>query len=99
MTVPLEPGKNTMVVMRTYPQKVEKRTEDGGVIASTYAFANPLKMKVTVDGQDAGMVSVAYSTNGFSDVSFTIPGAAIGKTPCRIAFLGDHIAAGYWFYQ
>ena len=99
MTVPLEPGKNTMVVMRTYPQKVEKRTEDGGVIASTYAFANPLKMKVTVDGQDAGMVSVAYSTNGFSDVSFTIPGAAIGQTPCRIAFLGDHIAAGYWFYQ
>ena len=64
-----------------------------------YAFTNPLSMRIAVNGEDAGLVTCSYATNGFSDVSFEIPAAAITRSPARIAFLGDHIACGYWFYQ
>ena len=99
MTVPLLAGKMVTVVMRTYPKRTETRSDGKGANSSDYAFANPLKMNIAIDGALVQQVSVAYATNGFSDVSFNLPGTAIRQTPCRIAFLGDHIAAGYWFYQ
>ena len=63
------------------------------------AFANPLKLNVSVDGDVATTVEVSYAANGFSDVSFKIPGMAIKNPVSRIGFLGDHIVGGYWFYQ
>ena len=99
MTVPLDPGKDVTVVMRTCPaQKVDY----GNGVAnytSEYAFANPLSMRVVVNGVEACIAEIKYAAKGFSDVVFTIPGAAITQSPCRIAFLGDHIACGYWFFQ
>ena len=99
MTVPLEPGKDVVVVMRTYPRHTDVRTDSLRAASSTYAFANPLTLNVSVDDQPLQSVSIPYATNGFSDVSFTIPGTSINKKPSNIAFLGDHIAAGYWFFQ
>lgn len=99
MTVPLTPGRDTKVVMRTYPKWTSVRADVGGCNSSEYAFANPLSMNVAVDGRLSHPVSVSYATNGFSDVSFRIPGAAIRSTPCRLEFLGDHVACCYWFYQ
>ncbi len=100
MTIPkLQVGKDITVVMRTYHKWTEKRTDGSGLNSSDYAFANPLKMNVAIDGVLTQQVSVPYSTNGFSDVSFQISGASIRQAPCRVAFLGDHITAGYWFYQ
>lgn len=99
MSVPLRPGRELHVVMRTYPrQKVMQSSVDGGGW-SDYAFANPLRLAVVVDGEPAGTVSVAYSENGFSDVSFCIPATAIRSERSEIAFLGDHIACCYWFFQ
>ena len=99
MTLSLKPGQDATVVMRTHPRHTEKRTDSIGRNSSDYTFANPLRMNISIDGQLSQQVSVSFATNGFSDVTFTIPGAKIQKTPCRLAFLGDHIAAGYWFYQ
>lgn len=99
MTLPLQPGKNVMVVMRTYPRHTLSHKRSAGNFSSEYTFANPIRLNVEIDDQALDPVSVEYATNGFSDVSFTIPGAAVRQTPCRLALLGDHIAAGYWFYQ
>ena len=95
----VQAGKDITVVMRTYHKWTEKRTDGSGQNSSEYTFANPLKVNVAIDGQVTQQVSLPYSTNGFSDVSFQISGSAIRQAPCRVAFLGDHIAAGYWFYQ
>ena len=98
MTLPLEPGKDAVVVMRTYPTRKDSQNQ-GERISSNYAFANPLKLNVLVNDKAIDPVSIAYATNGFSDVTFTLPGSAIRQSPCRLALLGDHISAGYWFYQ
>ena len=95
----VQTGKDITVIMRTYHKWTEKRTDGNGQNSSDYTFANPLKMNVSIDGQLIQQVSIPYATNGFSDVSFQISGASIRQTPCRVSFLGDHIVAGYWFYQ
>ena len=99
MTLPLQPQRDAFVVMRTYPQHTLAYNLIGEKISSSYAFANPLKINVTVNDKVLTPISVTYATNGFSDVTFTLPGSAIAQSPCRLAFLGDHITAGYWFYQ
>ena len=99
MTLPLHPQRDAIVVMRTYPQHTLAYNLIGERISSSYAFANPLKINVTVNDKAITPISVTYATNGFSDVTFTLPGSAIAQSPCRLAFLGDHITAGYWFYQ
>ena len=99
MTVALETNKPVTVVLRTYPKQKVSYGNCTANFACDYAFANPLRLQVSVDGRDAGVAEVKYAEKGFSDVVFTIPGAAITQSPCRIAFLGDHIACGYWFLQ
>lgn len=99
MTVPLEPGRDAYVVMRVYPKKAVPVRRGNSTAPMTYEFANPLKLSVAVDGEIADTVSVAYSKEGFSDASFKIPGACIKGDCPRIAFMGDHITCGYWFYQ
>ena len=95
MDVSLEPGKDVVVVMRTYPKR-SVAVRDGTV---DYAFSNPLELNVALDGELATKAVVKYSEKGFSDVAFTIPGSAIKSDRPRIAFLGDHIACAYWFFQ
>lgn len=98
MTVNLCTNTAVTVILRTLPrQKITSYSF--GRRMDEYAFTNPLSMRIAVNGEDAGLVTCSYATNGFSDVSFEIPAAAITRSPARIAFLGDHIACGYWFYQ
>ena len=95
MDVSLEPGKDVVVVMRTYPKRsvaVRDATVD-------YTFSNPLELNVALDGELASNAVIKYSEKGFSDVAFTIPGAAVKSARPRISFLGDHIACCYWFFQ
>jgi len=99
MTVPLEPGRDTRVVMRVLPS-VTAVSESALIRSRTkYEIANPASLQMEVDGVDAGTVTYTFATNGFSDVVFTIPGEAIRKTPCRVAFRGEHVVFGYWFYR
>ena len=99
MTLPLQPGKDVTVVMRTYPKHTLSHRRSTGSFSSEYTFANPIRLNVTIDSDKLDPVAVTFSTNGFSDVSFNLPGSAIRQTPCKLSLLGDHIAAGYWFYQ
>ena len=99
MTLPLELGKDTFVVMRTYPTRTITYKRHGGKVSSDYTFANPLKINAYIDNEVVTTLSISYATNGFSDVSFRLPGSAIKTSPCRLSLLGDHIVAGYWFYQ
>lgn len=99
MNVPLIPGKDAAIVMRTLP-KCRVDTINGVTIGKQdVTLKNPLALRIHVDGQDAGLASVAYATNGFSDVQFRIPGPVITRSPCHVEFFGDHLACGYWFYQ
>lgn len=99
MFVDVTPGKDLYVVMRTFPrQKVVQPSIDGGGW-SDYAFANPLRLSVLVNGVSAGVVTIAYSDKGFSDVAFSIPASLITSSRPEIAFMGDHIACCYWFFQ
>ena len=99
MTVNLRPGKDLHVVMRTWPS--HKTTVRGGFGARsvTYGFSNPLKIRVLVNGEDAGLRDVAMQDSGFSDVEMVVPGEMIRSPSVRVEFQGDHIACGYWFYQ
>lgn len=99
MSVPLVPGKDVTVVMRTWPKHGFNRNNGMGKSHMECAFSNPLKMNLSVDGSIVDTVSVSYATNSFSEASFEIPGAAIRQSPCRVGFLGDHISFGYAFYQ
>jgi hypothetical protein len=98
MTVSLCTNRDVYVVMRTYPcQKISLEADPS--MWSEYAFANPLRLNVSVDGIIVSQVSLRYADKGFSDVEFVIPGTAIKSSVSRIAFLGDHITCGYWFFQ
>ncbi|MBR1922079.1 MAG: hypothetical protein IJ829_08825 [Kiritimatiellae bacterium] len=99
MSVPLAPGRDVRVVMRTFGAcDVVSR----GSFASSrvsYAIASPARMNIAVDGRLVSSAEFSCATNSFSDVEMTIPGSAIAAPLSRVAFLGDHIACGYWFYQ
>lgn len=99
MTVPTHPGRDLVVVLRTGDRC--RAIQNGGfsTVERLYAFANPLKLNLQVDGVPAGMGVAQLATNAFSDVTFTIPGKFITKERSRIAFCGDHVAYAYWFYQ
>lgn len=99
MTIPTKPGRDLSIVMRTGDECKAFQDGEFGSTLRTYAFANPLKLNLQVDGVPAGMGEAQLATNAFSDVTFTIPGKFITKERSRIAFCGDHVAYAYWFYQ
>ena len=97
MKVPLQPGKDVKVVMRTFA----KLAKGEALLGSTtdVSFANPLKLNMAVNGNVVGCCELKLHDNGFTDAEFRIPGECITDTPCEVAFLGDHAVGGYWFYQ
>lgn len=100
MTVPLSLGKDVEVVLRT--AATATATAPGAYGASAGGkceFSNPMELHIEVDGREIGHATFMVESKGFSDVHFAIPGSAIVRTPCRVAFHGDHVAYGYWFYQ
>ncbi len=99
MSVPLTPGRDVTVVFRTWPSHTVGLSSIVSKTRMECAFSNPLRLNVAVDGSVVETAEVSYATEGFSDVSFTIPGSAIKNPVSRIGFLGDHITFGYWFYQ
>lgn len=99
MRVRLDPGKDVRVVMRTFPKRPVPIRKGNKTGMMTYEFSNPLSLSVAVDGTVVGTYHLKYSAEGLSDVEFTIPGSAVKGGECEIAFLGDHITCGYWFFQ
>lgn len=100
MFVPLVPGKDVVVVLRTL------RKKDAGVMNSIgsvknrhFDFGSTPSLNVSVDGKIATTVTFEVPEKGFADVTIRIPGSAIVDSVSRIAFMGDHIACCYWFFQ
>lgn len=100
MTVPLQAGHDAMVVMRTLPHVTAVLSD--GMSRDTVSGSFGPKIRLNVQIGSDGMpfpVELDCPTNGFADVAFRIPGSAISSSSPRVAFLGDHIACAYWFYQ
>jgi len=100
MSVPLEPGKDLFVVMRTIREKdAGVPTPLGGDRIRHFDFGPSPELNISVDGTICTSAKIDISESGFTDAVIRIPGSAIKNPIARIAFLGDHIACCYWFYQ
>lgn len=99
MSVALEPGKDVHVVMRTALECTAYVEKDFGNGPTDFSLKSPLKIQILVDDVDAGMVDVKVSEGDFCDARFVIPGECITHSKPRLAFIGEHVAFGYWFYQ
>lgn len=100
MTLPLEPGRDVVFVMRTVADvKFNARSALYPRQLYHYAYSDPLELHVEIDGKEVGHVHSRISKDGFTDAVFRIPGGSIVKSPCRISLHGDHVAFCYWFYQ
>ena len=99
MDVPAAAGRDVRVVMRVFSSGAS--TIDDGIVRQEVRGGIPesFSMNVAVDGQVVRQVSLRCDQGLFTDVSFTIPGAAFRGGAARVAFLGDHIPFGYWFFQ
>lgn len=101
MTVRLSPRRPVRVVLRTL---AKAETEVRVALDSErqkFSFESPLKLRVHVDGKEAGLFALPLSTNeaAFSEVAFVLPAEAIQTSSPRLTVYGDHAALAYWFYQ
>lgn len=99
VSVPLERNRDVCVVMRTYPRASSAYYDGAFRYAAEGDMVTPLNMNIQVDRAQPFTVTLPIETNGFTDVAFVIPGGYIQNENTNIAFLGDHISCGYWFYQ
>lgn len=100
MNVPLLPGRDCRVVLRTTREETAIMPNHlGSHVARKFEFVSPIKLNVAIDGEVKVTASVEVAEKGFSDVVIDIPGSAIANSPCKVSFLGDHAAFAYWFFQ
>jgi hypothetical protein len=100
MLVGLKAGKDLKIVLRTLPSvKVSVLSLLTASTVREFGFDSPLMVEVHVDGEEVAHCHVPIAEKGFSDIVLTVPGVKIPGGVHEIAFVGDHIACGYWFYQ
>jgi hypothetical protein len=101
LTLRVRPGVPLKVVLRTTDKAEVLMVRGAQEKSQTITFCSPLKMRVQVDGADAGLYDLTLDSDEktFSDVSFVLPAEAIKHAVPRISFCGDHAAFAYWFYQ
>ena len=99
MTVPLRPGRDVHVVMRTALKCTAAVDRELGMPRSDFTLKSPMTLKVLVDREDGGDMSFPVEEGDFCDAHFMIPGKYITTPSPRLAFLGEHVAFAYWFYQ
>lgn len=100
MLVGLKAGKDLKIVLRTLPSV--KVSVPSLLTASTvreFGFDSPLMVEVHIDGAEVAHCHVPIAEKGFSDIVLTVPGGKVPGGVHEIAFVGDHIACGYWFFQ
>ncbi len=58
-----------------------------------------MTLRVMVDGESVGDIPFPVEEGDFCDAHFVIPGKFIKQQRTRLAFLGEHVAFAYWFFQ
>ena len=99
MTVPLRPGRDVHVVMRTALKCAASVARELGHERSDFALKSPLHLRVFADGADAGDIAFKVAEGDFADAAFVIPGKFVTQAATRLSFMGEHVAYAYWFYQ
>lgn len=99
MTVPLDPGKNVHVVMRTALKCSATVWHEIGGRSSEFSLNSPMRLQILVDDIDAGVAEFVVKAGDFCDAHFMIPGKFIKSPNPRLTFLGEHVAFAYWFFQ
>ena len=99
MTVSLRPGRDVQVVMRTALNCSAVVERELGAVRSDFTLKSPMTLKLLVEGEDVGDVSFPVAEGDVTDATFVIPGRFIRQPQVRLAFLGEHVAFAYWFYQ
>ena len=100
MLASLKEGKDLKVVLRTLPSaKVTVPSFLSPATVREFGFDSPLMVEVHIDGKEVAHCHVPIAAKGFSDVVLSVPGAKVPGGVHEIAFVGDHIACGYWLYQ
>ena len=99
MTVSLCPGHDVHVVMRTALKCSAAVDREIMMPRSEFVFKSPMTLKVLVDGREVGDIAFPVGEGDVADAAFVIPGRFIDKPQVRLAFLGEHVAFAYWFYQ
>ena len=99
MTVPLKPGRDVHVVMRTALKCKVAVARELGHERSDFSLKSPMHLRVLVDGVDAGDIAFPVADGDFADAKFAIPARFITRPSPRLTFLGEHVAFAYWFYQ
>lgn len=100
MLVGLNAGKDLKIVLRTLPSvRVSVPSLLSTSTVREFGFDSPLMLEVHIDGTEVAHCHVPIAEKGFSDIVLTVPGVKVPSGVHEIAFVGDHIACGYWFYQ
>ena len=100
MKVDLKAGKDLKIVLRTLPSaKVSVPSYLAAATVREFGFDSPLMVEVHIDGEEVAHCHVPFADKGFSDIVLSVPGGRIPGGRHDIAFVGDHIACGYWLYQ
>jgi len=99
MTVTLKPGEDVHVVMRTALKCTAAVDREIGIPRSDFTLKSPMTLKVLVEGEDVGDISFPVAEGDVTDATFVIPGRFIRQPQVRLAFLGEHVAFAYWFFQ
>ncbi len=99
MSVPLRPGRDVHVVMRTALKCNVSAYRESDMPRCDFEMKSPMTLRVMVDGEDAGDISFAVKEGDFCDARFVIPGRFVTQPNPRITFLGEHVAFAYWFFQ
>ena len=99
MTVPLKPGRDVQVVMRTTLKCSAFVEREVGATRSDFTLKSPMTLKVLVEGEEVGDISFPVAEGDVADATFVIPGRFIRQPQVRLSFLGEHVAFAYWFYQ
>ena len=98
MTVPLVPGRDVHVVMRTALKCSATASRELGGQRSDIALRSPLTLEIRAE-QESLPVTFDVPDGDFADVTFTIPGRLVTQPAIRLDFLGEHVAFCYWFFQ
>lgn len=95
----LTPSKPVTVVMRTVLEQsaVVRRTASRAV--ESYSFCPDQRLRMLVDGNDAGEAAYKVSDGGFCEVSFVIPGEHVSDRSVRLTLVGEHVSCSFRFYQ